>query len=152
MIKCYKISDNVFAKDMGLILVLFWKSMEIVVRKRNDMILLLAILLPAVIIMTVMSLNKNAGGQVKVTVDGELYGIYDLDKKETIVIENEEGFKNIVEIENGYVYMKEADCRDLICVNQGNISKKSETIVCLPHKVVVEVISGEESEADVIAK
>ena len=137
---------------MGLILVLFWKSMEIVVRKRNDMILLLAILLPAVIIMTVMSLNKNAGGQVKVTVDGELYGIYDLDKKETIVIENEEGFKNIVEIENGYVYMKEADCRDLICVNQGSISKKSETIVCLPHKVVVEVISGEESEADVIAK
>ena len=43
--------------------------------------------------------------------------------------------------------MTEADCPDKICVNTGKISKIGETIVCLPHRVVVE-IQGEVSQSD----
>ena len=55
-------------------------------------------------------------------------------------------------IENGKVKMKEADCPDQICVHHRAISKNRETIVCLPNKVVVEIVSSEESELDSIAK
>lgn len=51
--------------------------------------------------------------------------------------------------------MKEADCPDKYCVKQGEINKIRQNIVCLPHKIVVEIISADSSkqnEADAIAK
>ena len=35
--------------------------------------------------------------------------------------------------------MTEADCPDGYCKRQGEISTEKETIVCLPHKLVVEI-------------
>lgn len=46
---------------------------------------------------------------------------------------------NTVVIKNGAVYMESASCKNQICVATGKISKKGETIVCLPNKVVVEI-------------
>ncbi len=43
--------------------------------------------------------------------------------------------------------MDKADCPDKLCVKQGKISKSGESIICLPHKVVVK-ISAEERESD----
>ena len=38
--------------------------------------------------------------------------------------------------------MIDADCNDLVCVRSfGAISKPGETILCLPHKLIVEVRS-----------
>ena len=37
------------------------------------------------------------------------------------------------------VYMSDADCPDKLCVHTGTIHKTGETIVCLPHRVVVEI-------------
>ena len=39
--------------------------------------------------------------------------------------------------ENGAVYMKEANCRDGLCIHQGKMKNAAKTIVCLPHKLVV---------------
>ena len=53
------------------------------------------------------------------------------------------------------VEMKEADCPDKYCVKQGKITRTRQNIVCLPHKVVVEIAvsdNTEGNEADVIAK
>ena len=47
--------------------------------------------------------------------------------------------------------MKEADCPDQICVRHKAISKSGESIVCLPHKVVVEISSEEEQDVDIVA-
>ena len=47
--------------------------------------------------------------------------------------------------------MTDADCPDLLCVHQKAISKDGETIVCLPNKVVVTVISSEKSDMDAVA-
>ena len=46
---------------------------------------------------------------------------------------------NTVFVKNGKVVMKDATCKNQICVKHKEISKKGETIVCLPHKVIVEV-------------
>jgi len=46
--------------------------------------------------------------------------------------------------------MKKADCKDQICADHKAIEKSGETIVCLPHKVVIEIQSedGKEQELD----
>lgn len=52
-------------------------------------------------------------------------------------------------IENGEVYISEATCPDKVCVNTGRISKKGQSIVCVPNRIVV-TIEGK-SEIDAIA-
>lgn len=46
---------------------------------------------------------------------------------------------NTVEIKNGKVRVSSADCKNQICVNHKPISKKGESIICLPTKVLAEV-------------
>lgn len=54
--------------------------------------------------------------------------------------------------ENG-VAMEAADCRDQICVNHRPVSRGGESIICLPHRLVVEIAGGtDESVPDGVAK
>lgn len=46
---------------------------------------------------------------------------------------------NCVIIKDGIVYMDNASCKNQVCVNTGEISKKGESIVCLPNKVIIEI-------------
>ena len=55
---------------------------------------------------------------------------------------------NIICVENGEVYMKEANCRDGLCIRQGRMKNAAKTIVCLPHKLVVQ-LTGDAPESDV---
>ena len=74
-----------------------------------------------------------------------LYGRYSLDEDQ--VIEVQEGdFYNRVRIEDGKAYMEEADCPDGYCEEQGKINNRTQTIVCLPHKLVVEIEEVENSD------
>jgi len=53
---------------------------------------------------------------------------------------------------NGYdVYVGEANCLNQVCVNHGKISNVGESIVCIPHKLVIELI-GSSSDLDVIVE
>jgi hypothetical protein len=44
--------------------------------------------------------------------------------------------------------MTAADCPDKLCVKQRSIAKEGETIVCLPHRVVVKISGGERPVID----
>ena len=46
---------------------------------------------------------------------------------------------NTVIIKDGEVFVQKADCKNQVCVKSGKISKKGESIVCLPNKVIVEI-------------
>ncbi len=122
---------------------------------KNDLILIAVILLAGCLGLIWMNHHGSGGKQVKVTVDGEVYGVYSLEKPRKITI-HEDSFTNIIRIQDGKVEMEKADCPDKICVNHSAIRRKGETIVCLPHKVVVEVIGEsrgqEESSVDIISK
>ena len=50
----------------------------------------------------------------------------------------------MVYIEDGAAWISEADCPDGYCIRQGKITGKGQVIVCLPHRLVLEV-TGEES-------
>ena len=60
----------------------------------------------------------------------------------------EKGDYNLIEIDGDRVRIKEADCDDQICVRRGWATKNGETIVCLPHKLVIEVRSTDGGDED----
>ena len=48
--------------------------------------------------------------------------------------------------------MKEASCPDQLCVDQNEIYFDKESIICLPNKVVITVVSDVESDVDGIVR
>lgn len=122
--------------------------------KKRDLILLCVILAVCAASFFVIRLfQRGEGSRIAITVDGEIYGEYSLSEDQTIEIDNEYG-TNVVVISDGKVYMSEADCPDKYCVDQGEKDKSGQSIVCLPHKLIVEILGGStgETEPDGIAK
>ena len=59
---------------------------------------------------------------------------------------------NTLVIKNGEAAVTRADCPDLICVNHRVVKRNGESIICLPHRVVITVISdAEENGVDAAA-
>lgn len=115
--------------------------------RKNDILLAGVVLLIAVFgLLFYMNLGKQAAATITVTVNGEVYGTYSLKHDQEISIGN----TNQLVIKDGKADMIEADCPDQICVDHKAISKNKESIVCLPNKVIVEVVSGEEASLDAV--
>ena len=53
---------------------------------------------------------------------------------------------NIIKIYDHKADMIASTCPDLICVHSKPISRSSESIVCLPHKVVITVVNKKDNE------
>ncbi len=64
---------------------------------------------------------------------------FSLDEDRTVVLEH-----ITVHIENGKVWVTDADCADKVCERTGVISRGGQSIVCLPHGVVIRI--GGESD------
>lgn len=116
--------------------------------KKNDVILGGGILIAALLLFLVMYLTRGEeGNQIQITVDGNVYGTYSLAKDQVIEVK-EKDFYNRIRIQDGKAYMEEANCPDGYCEEQGKISGRTQTIVCLPHKLVVEVLDADGLEND----
>lgn len=82
---------------------------------------------------------------VTVTVDGNTVAVFPLDTDTSWEIPGAGGGRNLLVIENGTASVTEADCPDKICVRHPAISFAGQSIICLPHRVVVTVTGGEAS-------
>ena len=120
--------------------------------KKNDKILIAVILLLGAITWMIIAFTKQEGSKVRVTVDGKEYKEFNLKQDTTYTVELENGEWNTFMIKDGHVDMTEASCPDKLCVNHSDISYNHETIVCLPNKVVLQIIDGEENDVDAVAK
>ena len=102
-----------------------------------------AVLVVAVAGLLVIQALREEGAQVVITWNGEVDGTYSLDEDQTFVFEGENGGYNVVTIEDGFVFMEEANCPDQICVKHKPLNQTADPIVCLPNSLVVEVITNE---------
>jgi len=117
--------------------------------KKKDIVLILMIVAAACLAFELHELiGADSAGCVTVKVDGVIEGVYSLGEDQEIEVN---GGTNILVIKNGKADMTEADCPDKLCVNQKPISKKHESIICLPNKVIVEADSSKNSEFDAVA-
>lgn len=101
------------------------------------------------IFLLLLSINST---YVNVAVDGEYKGRYSINKNNEVLIETEEGGYNLLIIEDGKAYIKEADCPNKDCVLQGEISKEHQVIICLPHRLTVTISGYKDNETDDISR
>lgn len=118
--------------------------------KRNDWIIAGAALFIALIWLFILQLGKRDGSRVEVYVDGKRTAVYSLAEDREVLITGAGGGTNLLVIESGSAFIKEASCPDQLCVYQQTASKADETIVCLPNKVLLQVSGGETGVYDAV--
>jgi len=119
---------------------------------RNDVIFILALLALAAALLIYLFVFRESGEWVEVTVDGRVYGVYSLAENRTEEILQEGDRVNRLVILDGKAYMESASCPDGICVAHPPVFRQGESIVCLPNRVVVSVISDDDGDGpDVVA-
>jgi len=89
----------------------------------------------------------GAGGssrlEIRVTAGGrEVLRLPADEDADEIVVDGYAG-KSYLEVTGGRVRMLDSACPDKLCVKTGWISSTGESIVCLPNRVVIEIVSGD---------
>ena len=86
--------------------------------------------------------NSGAKGKIaKIYSDNELVRTVSLDREDEFTIKSKEGY-NIIRIRNGKISVRESDCKNQICVNQGETDNDIVPIVCIPNGLVIRVENG----------
>lgn len=76
-----------------------------------------------------------------IRVDGEVYEKINLDTVTVaydMEIRTEFGY-NKIHVEPGSISVSDSDCRDRICIHQGSIDEAGVPIVCLPHRLTIQI-------------
>ena len=117
--------------------------------KRGDILLTACLLAVGILATILVAVLRPEGELVSVEQDGKCIAVYPLDTDTRVTIdENGDGGDfNVLVIKDGVAFIESADCRDKICVGHKPISKDGETVVCLPHRMVVRIVSSEEEVA-----
>lgn len=121
--------------------------------KRFDIIIIVLIAAISITSLGVLKITSNKQYEKKyaeVYVDGEIVKTISFDdttNTEPFTVKTKLGV-NIIRIDNGKVKIIDADCPDKLCVKDGPISEPGEMLVCLPHKVVVEIKGESKSNVD----
>lgn len=103
--------------------------------KKKEMFFIGGILILALVLWGGMSFfRKYNYAEIRITVNGEEYGVYSLAEDQVIEIND----TNICEIKDGSVRMIHATCPDKLCMKQNPIDSSGGTIICLPNKVMIE--------------
>lgn len=124
-------------------------------RKIKNDIIFIAILLAAVsLVGLAFFIFRDEGDTVTVTVDGAVYAEYSLAENTRLDIRTGDGDSesNVLIIKDGEAYVESATCPDGICASHKPISREGESIVCLPHRVVITVHTSDKNEVpDIVA-
>ena len=118
---------------------------------RNDFLLMAVLLLVGGALALFLWLTRQAGGIVTVQIDGEMVMELPLSEDRSLVLGEGEHTNTLV-IKDGAARVTEASCPDKICVGHGAIQYAGESIVCLPHKLVITVRGGSSLDIDGTAR
>ena len=117
--------------------------------KTGDKIIFIIVILSLLvgIIVKEMGISNTSTKFVVIMADGKVYEKIPLIpnlKPSTIMVKSKEGYL-YVEIDNGKVHVLDSTCPDKLCIKQGWISNVGETIVCLPNRITISIVGGNES-------
>ncbi len=113
---------------------------------KNDIILAVIVIVVAATGLLLLNIFKTEGAFAVIKIDGKETERYPLSVNTEVVIETGDDGRNTLVIEDNKAFMKDANCPDKICEGHSKISYKGETIVCLPHKVVIEIVADKTTD------
>ncbi|GGM27508.1 hypothetical protein GCM10011351_11730 [Paraliobacillus quinghaiensis] len=128
------------------------------VMKPLDIIIIVILIAISFIPLTVFSMTQtyNAGDKVTAAIiqDGEVIREIELtghEGNEQFVIEGKGNQYNLMEVDDERIRIKEDNSPDQVGVKMGWKDKPGETIICLPHKLLVEIrAEGNNTESEEI--
>lgn len=90
-------------------------------------------------------IHKGDARCVRITQDGKV--LLEMDLREfsesmEYRIDSDRGHM-IIYISSEKVYIKESSCADKICEKEGDLTSPGDGAVCLPNRVVVQIVSGD---------
>lgn len=104
-----------------------------------DMLLILGLLVLGALGFVIYKATLKPGYNIEIIVDGDVVHTMSLDTDATYEVVTDKG-KNVVVVENHKAYVKDADCPDKLCENYKPIDSVGQSIICLPHKLIVQVV------------
>jgi hypothetical protein len=126
--------------------------------KRRDLIILAVVLAASLALYLLRPqaiTDQDATVYLRITVNGQTQEIVPLTEEREIRIDQEDGDYNIVEIFPGGFRMVESNCFNQDCIHQGDVTTENiasralaNQIICLPHKVVLSLITQEEAQEE----
>lgn len=117
-------------------------------RLRYDLILIGALLVISISVLLVTTLTRREGRYVEVEQSGRVIATYSLS------IDGEyslNGGTNILVIEGGAAYLKDANCPDKTCVKTGKIHYVGQSIICLPNEISITVRGDTDDGVDFVS-
>lgn len=113
-------------------------------------ILFLILAFICVFVILNMRYSKDVGKMAYIYSDNKLIKSVSLSIDDEFEIKNEDNY-NIIRVRDGKISVIEADCRNQICVRQGEIDSDLFPIVCVPNGLVIRV-SSYDSQSDIDAQ
>lgn len=105
--------------------------------RKGDIILLVTVICLGITGCILIGVSRRETGYVTVMVAGNEIGTYSLSEDKEVMIETENGGRNVLRIRSGRVKILSANCPNQDCVHHKEIMYSNESIVCLPHKITV---------------
>ena len=102
--------------------------------KKGDFVIIGLVAVAFALSIVLLVAFSKQGSRVVIKQNNEIIYNESINKNDTV-----QTGSNTVVIKDGEVYMENATCKNQVCVNTGKISKKGESIVCLPNKVIIEI-------------
>jgi hypothetical protein len=111
--------------------------------RKADSLLIGGIIAFGCVLGLVILLTQHKGNIVQVRVDGTIIENLQMTDNLTYEINGVNGGTNLLIIQDGEAWVEEASCPDGLCKNMGKISQVGQSVICLPNKVVVEILDKE---------
>lgn len=102
--------------------------------KKGDRIIIFLVAAAFLLSAVTLILSGGKGNRVVVKQNGNVIYNESINKNKTVTTKT-----NVIVIKDGKVCMETSSCKNQICVNTGEISKKGESIICLPNQITVEI-------------
>lgn len=107
--------------------------------KKQDIALIAGLLAAALIFFAVRWAVRKPAVEAEILVDGQVVEVLDLEKDTQVLIRGKDGGTNHLVVKDGAIWCDEASCPDKVCVHTGKISLSTQTIACLPNKMIVRI-------------
>jgi hypothetical protein len=121
--------------------------------KLGDRILILLVAAVALVSYLLWRPGSSAAGTVaEIRIDSVVRETIDLSavaEPYTKTLYTGDGGYNVIEIRTGMIRVLEANCPEQVDVRQGWISRPSESIVCVPHRLVITLVTRHGQREDV---
>lgn len=117
---------------------------------KNDIKLIVFILIVVIFSILLLNLLKKEGSIAKVYYENELILTIDLSIDDNYTVQGYNG-EVLIEVKDNKIRVEKENSPKHLCSKQGFVDSSTESIICLPNKIVIE-IEDDKEELDGVVK